>query len=119
MSGRIDPLGVDVRPRLGDRRAARQLGPVGVSKRGIGPRGQILASRSRKHSLLDAAIGAGLIQADWLDSKSAAEVADSLADALEELRRLKRNLDRRTGRDQGRRERPSASSLDSRSTPRR
>jgi hypothetical protein len=62
---------------------------------------QILASRSGKRSLLDAAIGAGLIQADWLDSKSAAEVADSLADALEELRRLKRNLDRRTGRDQG------------------
>jgi hypothetical protein len=34
-----------------------------------------------------------------LGSKSAAEVASSLADAVEELHRLQRSLDRRIGRD--------------------
>jgi hypothetical protein len=47
-----------------------------------------------------AAAGARLIQPDGFDSKSAAEVAVSLADALEELRRLKRSLDRRIRRNQ-------------------
>jgi hypothetical protein len=36
------------------------------------------------------------------DSQSAADVAASLADALEELHRLQRSLDRRIRRDQGR-----------------
>jgi transcriptional regulator with XRE-family HTH domain len=43
---------------------------------------------------------ARLIQADGLDSKSAAEVAASLADALQELHRLQRSLDRRLRRQQ-------------------
>jgi hypothetical protein len=34
-----------------------------------------------------------------LDSKSAADLAASLADALEELQRLKRSLDRRISRN--------------------
>jgi hypothetical protein len=42
--------------------------------------------------------GARLIQIDGLDSKSAADVAASLADALEELHRLKRHVDRRIRR---------------------
>jgi uncharacterized protein YyaL (SSP411 family) len=50
------------------------------------------------NALWNAAAGAGLIQADCLDRKSAADVAASLADALEELHRLKRRLDRRIRR---------------------
>ena len=38
----------------------------------------------------NAAAGARLIQVEGLDSKSAAEVAASLADALQELHRLER-----------------------------
>jgi hypothetical protein len=41
-------------------------------------------------SLRNAAAGARLIQAEGLDSKSAADVATSLADALEEFHRLQR-----------------------------
>ena len=59
-------------------------------------------ARNLKRSLRNAAAGARLIQAEGLDSKSAADVAASLADALEELRRLKRSLDRRIRRDQRR-----------------
>jgi hypothetical protein len=55
--------------------------------------------RNLRRSLRNAAAGARLIQIEGLDSKSAAEVAASLADALEELHRLKRSLDRRTRRD--------------------
>ena len=51
--------------------------------------------------LRNAAAGARLIQAEGLDRKSAAEVAVSLAEALEELHRLQRRLDRRIRRDQG------------------
>jgi hypothetical protein len=63
-------------------------------------------ARNFRRSLRNAAAGARLIQPDGLDSKSAAEVAASLADALEELHRLQRSLDRRIRRDQGRREGP-------------
>ena len=49
--------------------------------------------------LRNAAAGARLIQAEGLDSKSAADVAASLADALTELHRLERRLDRRIRRD--------------------
>ena len=52
-----------------------------------------------KRSLRNAAAGARLIQAEGLDSQSAADVAASLADALEELHRLQRRLDRRIRRD--------------------
>jgi hypothetical protein len=55
--------------------------------------------RNLKRSLRNAATGARLIQAEGLDSKSAADVAASLADALEELHRLQRSLDRRIRRD--------------------
>ena len=68
-------------------------------------------ARNLRRSLRNAAAGARLIQAEGLDSKSAAEVAASLADALEELHRLQRNLDRRARRDQGRHAPPN--SLDS------
>jgi hypothetical protein len=55
--------------------------------------------RNLKRILRNAAIGARLLQADGLDSKSAAEMAVSLADALDELHRLQRGLDRRIRRD--------------------
>jgi hypothetical protein len=63
-----------------------------------------LLVRNLRRSLRNAAAGARLIQADGLDSKSAADVAVSLADALEELHWLQRRLDRRIRRDQGCRE---------------
>jgi hypothetical protein len=56
----------------------------------------------------NAAAGARLIQAEGLDSESAAEVAASLADALEELHRLQRSLERRIRRDEGRQEESSS-----------
>jgi hypothetical protein len=55
--------------------------------------------RDLRRSLQNAAAGARLIQSDGLDSKSATEVAASLADALEELHRLQRSLDRCIRRD--------------------
>jgi hypothetical protein len=60
--------------------------------------------RNLRRSLRNAAAGARLIQADGLDSISAADVATALADALEELHRLKRRLDRRIRREQTRSE---------------
>ncbi len=60
--------------------------------------------RNLKRSLQNAAAGARLIQAEGLDSQSAADLGASVADALEELRRLQRCLDRRIRRDQGRME---------------
>jgi predicted DNA-binding transcriptional regulator AlpA len=69
------------------------------------PHNHAQAARNLKRSLRYAAAGARLIQAEGLDSTSAADVAASLADALEELHRLKRSLDRRIRRDEGRGER--------------
>ena len=68
------------------------------------PHNHAQTARNLRRSLRNAAAGARLIQAEGLDSKSAADVAASLADALEELHRLQRSLDRRIRRDQGRRE---------------
>jgi hypothetical protein len=65
-------------------------------------------ARNLKRSLRNAAAGARLIQAEGLDSRSAADVAASLADALEELHRFQRSLDRRIRRDQGRPEGPAS-----------
>jgi hypothetical protein len=62
------------------------------------PHNHAQTARNLKRSLRNAAAGARLIQAEGLDSKSAADVSTSLADALEELHRLKRRLDRRIGR---------------------
>jgi hypothetical protein len=55
-------------------------------------------ARNLRRTLRNAAAGARLIQADGLDGKSAAAVSALLADALEELHRLKRRLDRRIKR---------------------
>jgi hypothetical protein len=58
-------------------------------------------ARNLRRSLRNAAAGARLIQAEVLDSKAAAEVAASLADALDQLHRLKRSFDRRMRGNQG------------------
>ena len=60
------------------------------------PHNHAQTARNLKRSLRNAAAGARLIQAEGLDSKSAADVAATLADALEELHRLQRSLDRRS-----------------------
>jgi hypothetical protein len=65
------------------------------------PNSHAQTARNLRRSLRNAASGARLIQADGLDSKSAADVAASLADALEELHRLQRSLDRRIRRTRG------------------
>jgi hypothetical protein len=64
------------------------------------PHNHAQTARNLRRSLRNAAGGARLIQAEGLDSNSAAAVAASLADALEELHRLQRILDRRIRRDQ-------------------
>jgi hypothetical protein len=66
------------------------------------PHNHAQTARNLRRSLRNAAAGARLIQAEGLDSRSAADVAASLADALEELHRLQRSLERRVRRDQGR-----------------
>jgi hypothetical protein len=58
--------------------------------------------RNLRRSLRNAAAGARLIQADGLDSKSAADVSASLAEALEELHLLQRSLNRHIRRERGR-----------------
>jgi hypothetical protein len=63
-----------------------------------GPDNHAQTARNLRRTLRNAAAGARLIQAHGLDSKSAADVSASLADALEELHRLKRRLDRRIRR---------------------
>src|SRR5215217_5426348 len=55
-------------------------------------------ARNLRRTLRTAAAGARLIQADGLDRKSAADDSACLADALDELHRLKRRLDRRIRR---------------------
>jgi hypothetical protein len=67
------------------------------------PHNHVQTTRNLRRTLRNAAAGARLIEAEGLDSKSATDVAASLADALEELHRLRRSLDRRLRRDQGRR----------------
>jgi hypothetical protein len=70
------------------------------------PRNHAQTARNLKRSLRSATAGARVIQAEGLDRRSAVEVAASIADALEELHRLQRSLDRRIRRDQGRSEAP-------------
>jgi hypothetical protein len=78
----------------------RGLAVAGIDAPGRkSPHNHAQTVRNLKRSLRNAAAGARLIQTDGLDSKSAVEVAASLADALEELRRLERSLDRRIRRD--------------------
>jgi len=57
-------------------------------------------ARNLRRSLRNAVPGVRLIQADGLDRKLAADVAASVADALVELHRLRRRLDRRIRREQ-------------------
>jgi hypothetical protein len=57
-------------------------------------------ARNLGRTLRTAAAGARLIQAGGLDSKSPADLATSLADALTELHRLERRLNRRIRRDE-------------------
>ena len=64
--------------------------------------------RNLRRSLRNAAAGARLVQAEGLDSESAADVAASLSDALEELHTLQRSVDRRVRRDQVLGEGPSS-----------
>jgi hypothetical protein len=63
------------------------------------PHNHAQTARNLRRTLRSAAAGARLIQAEGLDSESAADVAASLADALEELHRPQRRLDRRIRRD--------------------
>ena len=65
------------------------------------PHNHAQTARNLRRSLRNAAAGARLIQAEGLDSKPAADLAACLADALEELHRLQRSLDRRIRRDHG------------------
>jgi hypothetical protein len=66
------------------------------------PHNHAQAARNLKRSLRNAAAGARLIQAEGLDGKSAADLAASIADALQEFHLLQRSLDRRVRRDPGR-----------------
>ena len=81
----------------------RGLGVAGSDAAGRrSPHNHTQTARNLRRSLRNAAAGARLIQAEGLDSQSAADVAASLADALEELHRLQRRLDRRIRREQRR-----------------
>jgi hypothetical protein len=62
------------------------------------PHNHAQTARNLKRSLRNAAAGARLIQADGLDSQPAADLAAQLDEALEELHRLQRSLDRRIRR---------------------
>ena len=64
------------------------------------PHNHAQTARNLRRSLRNAATSARLIQVEGLDSKSASHVAASLTDALEELHRLQRSLDRRIRRVQ-------------------
>ena len=78
----------------------RQLGVAGSHAAGRKtPHNHAQAVRNLRRTLSNAAAGARLIQADGLDNKSAAELAAGLADALGELHRLERRLNRRVSRD--------------------
>jgi hypothetical protein len=66
------------------------------------PHNHVQTVRNLKRSLRNAAAGARLIQAESLESKSVADLAAFLADALDELHRLQRSLDRRIRRDERR-----------------
>ena len=73
----------------------RGLGVAGSDAAGRkSPHNHAQTVRTLKRSLQNAAAGARLIQAEGLDSKSAADVAATLAAALEDLHRLQRRLDR-------------------------
>jgi hypothetical protein len=77
----------------------RGLGAAGSEAAGRkSPHNHAQTARNLRRSLRNAATGARLIQPEGLDNKSAADLADGLAGALEELHRLQRRLDRRIRR---------------------
>jgi hypothetical protein len=79
----------------------RGLAVAGIDAAGRkNPHNHAQTARNLRRTLRNAAAGARLIQVDGLDSRSAADVAASLADALKELQRLQRRLDRRIRRDE-------------------
>jgi len=80
----------------------------GAAPGGESPHNHAQTARNLRRSLRNAASGARLIQAEGLDIKSSADIAASLADALDELDRLKRRLDRRIRREQRRSEEPTS-----------
>ena len=83
----------------------RGLGAAGSDAAGPkSPHNHAQTVRNVRRSLKNAAVGARVIEAEGLDSKSAADIAASLADALTELHRLERRLNRRIRREQRRSE---------------
>jgi hypothetical protein len=62
------------------------------------PQNHAQTLRNLKRSLRNAATGARLIQTDGLDNQPAADLAAQLDEALEELHRLQRSLNRRIRR---------------------
>ena len=87
----------------------RALGVAGSEAAGRkSPHNHAQTARNLKRSPRNAAAGARLVHAEGLDSKSAADVAASFTDALVELHRLERRLDRGIRRDQGRSEASSS-----------
>jgi hypothetical protein len=81
----------------------RGLAVAGIDAAGRkSPNNHAQTARNLKRSLRNAAAGARLIQPEGLNSKSAADLVDALSDALPELHRLQRSLDRRIRRDQER-----------------
>jgi hypothetical protein len=92
----------------------RGLGVAGNDAPGRkSPHNHAQTARNLRRSLRNAAAGARLIQAEALDSTSAADIGASLADALGELRRLERRLDRRSRRGHGSQMHTPPSQLDS------
>jgi hypothetical protein len=95
----------------------RGLGFVGSHAVGRkNPHNHAQAVRNLRRTLRNAAGGARLIQADGLDSESAAELAAGLADTLAELHRLERSLNRRVNRDAEHRSGISSGSVDAEAT---
>jgi hypothetical protein len=77
----------------------RRLAVAGTDAAGRrSPHNHAQTARNLKRSLRNAAAGAYLIQVDGLDSQPAADLAAQLDEALEELHRLQRSLDRRIRR---------------------
>jgi hypothetical protein len=80
----------------------RGLGVAGTHAAGRKtPHNHTQAVQNLRRSLRNAAGGARLIQAEGMDSKSAAELAAGLVDTLAELHRLERRLNRRINRKIG------------------
>jgi hypothetical protein len=89
----------DTAPQVDSTIRLRGLAVAGSDATGRkSPHNHAQTVRNLQRTLRNAAAGARLIQADGLDSESAADLAVSLTDALDELHRLKRSLDRRIRR---------------------